>query len=113
RPGSRRRSGRQGSPGSPGRKEGSAALASRTPPSWTATISQALEAPVIDGPGGFSGDRSVLGSDSTLEGGSVANMRRTTVSLAAVYPIREGGTRRCTQPLSQRGERGSGDPRPT
>ena len=38
RPGSRRRSGRQGSPGSPGRKEGSAALASRTPPSWTATI---------------------------------------------------------------------------
>jgi hypothetical protein len=37
----------------------------------------------------FSGDRSELGSGSTLEGGSVANMRRTTVSLAAVYRIPE------------------------
>jgi hypothetical protein len=31
----------------------------------------------------------VVGSGSTLEGGSVANMRRTTVSLAAAYRIRE------------------------
>jgi hypothetical protein len=42
-----------------------------------------------DGPGSSLGDRSVLGSGSTLEGGSVANMRRTTVSSAAAYRIRE------------------------
>jgi hypothetical protein len=45
-----------------------------------------------DGPGSSLGDRSVLGSGSTLEGGSVANMRRTTVSSAAAYRIRERGS---------------------
>src|SRR6266540_6081856 len=51
---------------------------------WRFALRPSPETPrPLIAPGGFPGDRSVLGSGWTLENESVANIRRTTVSLAA------------------------------